>query len=78
MSEVNSLQFIRSEAGDMDEGRSGPATLMTYEFHLSIFVADGLYCHAVNSPQVTMSGADLNSSTVPKLLLRNVSAKTDT
>eukprot|EP00961_Rhodomonas_salina_P122156 1644648-Rhodomonas_salina.1 len=78
MSKVNSLQFVRSEAGGMNEGRSGPATILTDGFHLSIFIADGLYCHAVNSPRVTMSGADLNASTVTKSLLNNVSAESDT
>eukprot|EP00961_Rhodomonas_salina_P156665 2109522-Rhodomonas_salina.2 len=67
-----------SEAGDVDEGKSGPATLMTYGSHLSVFVADGLYCHAVNSSRVTISGADLNASTVTNSLLRNVSAESGT
>eukprot|EP00961_Rhodomonas_salina_P009221 125609-Rhodomonas_salina.1 len=78
MSEVNSLQFIRSEAGDVDEGKSGPATLMTDGSHLSVFVADGLYCHAVNSSRVIISGAGPNASTVTNSLLRNVSTESGT
>eukprot|EP00961_Rhodomonas_salina_P279294 3773131-Rhodomonas_salina.1 len=59
----------------MDEGKSGSATVMTDGSHLSVFIADGLYCHAVNSSRVTICGADPNASTVTNSLLRNVSTE---
>eukprot|EP00961_Rhodomonas_salina_P207873 2805612-Rhodomonas_salina.1 len=59
----------------MDEGKSGSATIMTDGSHLSVFVADGQYCHAVNSSRVTISGVDPNAPTVTNSLLRNVSTE---
>eukprot|EP00961_Rhodomonas_salina_P266013 3595450-Rhodomonas_salina.2 len=71
LSEVESMQFIKSGHGNIDEGRSAAATMMIDGSHLSIFIVDSLHCHAANSSRVIISGADPNASTVTKCLLKH-------